>query len=149
MAKVWTRNEIDALLNTNARAVEEGILRLYELQTRDEQTGEYTQYRNNVGFSSCHARTGSYWAKVIKKSTAKPGHRLWGKGLEKCRRIALKHSRQLTELANAKEAAKEQPAPTIEDFDGPPMVSQFSHEDVVEMRKWDESKNALRTAVRI
>lgn len=104
--KTWTRDEIDALLATNVGAVETAILRLYALQTADEQASHDTRHRNHRGFSSSHAKSGSYWANVIMNNTNPFGRRIWGKALEKCRKIALKHSRQLVLLANAKEQEK-------------------------------------------
>ena len=35
--KVWTRDEINEILNTNDAAVERAIIRLFELQNEDEQ----------------------------------------------------------------------------------------------------------------
>jgi len=49
--KKWTKDEIKNLLETNDVAVIKGLIRIYELQTADEQSAEYTKYANGVGFS--------------------------------------------------------------------------------------------------
>lgn len=94
--KTWTREEIDAMLRTNSRAVERAMVRLYELQTADEQQAETTKVHNNAGFSSYAARRGSYYARWVMS-----GRQLTGEHLEAATKIALRHSRQLVEIANA------------------------------------------------
>ena len=42
MKKIWTRQEIDALLIENDVAVMRGICRLFEMQTLDEQSSART-----------------------------------------------------------------------------------------------------------
>jgi len=39
------------LLESNDVAVIKGLIRIYELQTSDEQSAEYTKHHNGVGFS--------------------------------------------------------------------------------------------------
>lgn len=94
--KVWTRDEIDALLKASDLAVERGILRLYALQTAAEQNSGDTREANGVGFSGAYARSGTYYARWIQS-----GKRLSGKHLDKARDICIRHSRQLVEIANA------------------------------------------------
>lgn len=93
--KTWTRDEINRLLENNPHAVERAILRIYERQTSTEQARGDTLLHNGVGFSSCHAKRGTYYAKWILS-----GRHLTGEHLEKARRIAIHHSRQLVEIAN-------------------------------------------------
>lgn len=93
--KIWTRDEINALLNRSDAAVERAIVVLFKRQTADEQSSENTKYQNSVGFSSAHAHTGTYLAKWILS-----GKHLNGRFLERARHIALLHSRQLVEEAN-------------------------------------------------
>ena len=95
--KIWTRDEIDAILRSNNAAVERAIIRLFERQTRTEQISESTHLHNSVGFSACHAKNGTYYAKWIQS-----GRHLTGTHLEKARKIALVHSKQLVEIANTK-----------------------------------------------
>ena len=94
--KKWTRAEIDELINDNDRAVERGIVQLFNLQTADERRAECTKLHNGVGFNSCSARLGTYYAKWVLS-----GRRLTGTHLHKARKIVLKHSRQLVDIANA------------------------------------------------
>lgn len=91
----WTRADIDNLLRTNDKAVVRAIIALYRLQTKDEQARQDTLHKNHVGFSAAHARRGTYYAQL-----ALAGKPLYPKTLERARRIALRHSRQLVEIAN-------------------------------------------------
>jgi hypothetical protein len=93
--KIWTREDIVALLNTNDRAVERGIVAIWQRQTADEQGSDTTRHSNGVGFSGWSARSGSYYAKWVES-----GRRLTGKHLDKARKIALHHVGQLTRIAN-------------------------------------------------
>lgn len=96
----WTREQIDEILSTNDRAVERAMVRLYELQTQDEQQSSTTRVHNGQGFGSWYAQKGSYYARWVLS-----GRSLSGRHLDNARKIALKHSRQLVEIANAREAA--------------------------------------------
>ena len=91
----WNRDQIDNLLRTNPKAVERAIVRLYNLQTQDEQASDDTKHHNSVGFAGYAARNGSYYAKWVLS-----GRSLTGKHLEKATAISLKHSRQLVIMAN-------------------------------------------------
>lgn len=93
--KVWTRDEINALINRSDAAVERAMVVLFERQTTDEQRSEDTKHQNSVGFSAAHARTGSYLAKWVLS-----GKHLNGRFLDRARHIALLHSKQLVEEAN-------------------------------------------------
>lgn len=96
-AKIWTRDEIDEILKANPRAVERAMVRLFELQTEVERETSATRIHNNVGFSSYAARRGSYYARWVTS-----GKQLTGKHFESALKIALRHSRQLVDLANSK-----------------------------------------------
>ena len=120
MAKTYTRDEINNLLRTNDKAVERAIVRLFELQNADEQRFATTNVHNNRGFCSSDARAGTRFARWIqgldyknrKKFPAKSlnhprAYRIFrnycknGEGvIGRARRIAIKHSRQLVEIAN-------------------------------------------------
>lgn len=127
----YTRDQIDNILRTNDRAVERAILRLFELQTADEQNATTTKHDNGRGFRSSDARAGTRFArwllgmndrnqvKYAKKLLTNPkadrifinycrkGERV----IDRARRIALTHSRQLVAIANEKAQSK----PTRED----------------------------------
>ena len=93
--KTWTRTEIEALINTNDRAVERAMVAIWERQTRDEQATETTRHHNGRGFAAWSARSGTYFAEWVRS-----GRRLTGKHLVKARKIALHHAGQLTDFAN-------------------------------------------------
>ena len=93
--KVWTEAAIIALLQSNNRAVERGILAIFARQTEDEKSTECTRHENSRGFSAADARSGSYMARWISS-----GKRLDGKFLDKARKMAVKYRKQLVEVAN-------------------------------------------------
>lgn len=99
--KTWTRGEIDAILQRNDRAVERAMILLLKRQTHEERQTEQTLLDNGVGFCSWAAKPGTYYAKWILS-----GRSLTGKFVKKARKIALRHSRQITEEANVNEVIK-------------------------------------------
>ena len=120
--KYWTRKDIDNLLRSNDKAVERAIVRLFELQNADEQRHGTTNVQNGRGFCSSDARAGTRFARWIQgmdnknvvryspKSLSNPRarnifHRYCapnGTVMDRARKIALKHSKQLVEIANEK-----------------------------------------------
>ena len=93
--KIWTREDIVSLLNTSDRAVERGVVAIWQRQTADEQSTDTTRHSNGIGFSGWSAHSGSYYAKWVES-----GRRLTGKHLDKARKITLHHAAQLTRIAN-------------------------------------------------
>lgn len=93
--KIWTREDIVSLLNTSDRAVERGVVAIWQRQTADEQSTDTTRHNNGIGFSGWSAHSGSYYAKWVES-----GRRLTGKHLDKARKIVLHHAAQLTRIAN-------------------------------------------------
>ena len=120
--KIWTREDIDQLLMTNDDAVMRGIVRLFEMQTRDEQKTANTNNLNSIGFSAADAKAGTRMARWIlglndrnmkvfpKKSlshyacAAVLGRYAQNGGtvMDRARKITLKHSAQLVRIANSK-----------------------------------------------
>lgn len=92
-----TPESIKDLLLKNDRAVERAILAIYQRQTLDEQALGDTRHHNNIGFSGAHANLGTYFAKWLLK-----GNHLTGDHLAKARRISLRYSKQLAEIANSR-----------------------------------------------
>lgn len=99
--KTWNKEEIRNLLIESDKAVERGILAIFDKQTNDEQRVGDTRHVNNVGFSGAHANPGSYYAKWILS-----GKKLNGPFLGKSRKLILHYTRQLAEIATEKEARK-------------------------------------------
>ena len=93
--KTWTRTEIEALINSNDRAVERAMVAIWERQTADEQDTQDTRHHNGRGFAAWSAKSGTYFAEWVRS-----GRRLTGKHLVKARKIALYHAGQLTDFAN-------------------------------------------------
>jgi hypothetical protein len=83
------------LLLSDDNAVEQVILELYRQQTNDEQGHHISRYRNRRGFSTAHARMGSYLAEQINA-----GNYFSGLELDQARRIAMHYVKQTTSLLN-------------------------------------------------
>ena len=117
--RIWTREEIDHLLIENDIAVMRAIVRLFELQTVDESRTGQTKYENSVGFTAADAKAGTRMARWLlgmndrnevrypPKDLRHPlcqrvlGRYAQGKTvMYRARKIALKHSRQLVDIAN-------------------------------------------------
>jgi len=116
----YTRDHINVILKRSDRAVEIGIVRLFELQTQDEQEIADTRWDNDLGFSCTDAKAGTRFArwllgmndqnevvfppKSLNHSLAPKIFGRYCKGserpIDRARRIAIKHSRQLAALAN-------------------------------------------------
>jgi len=97
----WNKQNILALLAKDNKAVERGILAIYNKQTEDEQASDATRWLNGVGFSGVDAEFGSSLAKNIQK---------WGKLTDKqlpwARKIIFKYAQQLANIANYNEMNK-------------------------------------------
>ena len=92
----WTPDAIKSLIDRSDAAVERAILAIFRRQTADEQNAENTIHHNRIGFASCHAHLGSYYAKWILG-----GRHLDGKHLDKARRMVRWYSRQLCQIASS------------------------------------------------
>lgn len=95
--KQYTLEDVKKYLATNQKWVEGAILKLYEFQTADEQTGEYTSNKNNVGFNAFDAKTLSYYAEWLKS-----GKHLSGKYLQKAFELMPKYAKQILDCINRK-----------------------------------------------
>ena len=120
---MYTREQINQFLIENDDAVERAILILFQRQTDDEQQAAGTRYQNSRGFNWTDAKAGTRFArwlmgmddynrerypkKSLKHWKASRVFRRHLKGgesvMDRARRIALKHSKQLVEEANNKE----------------------------------------------
>lgn len=119
----FSRADINAILE-NPVAIEVGIVRLWQLQTQDEQIAAKTRYSNNVGFSGVHARRGTHLAQWLLGLNGRghPRYKFKHLNAPRCaavlgfdnplavaRSIVLKHSQQLTNIANGKIQLPENP----------------------------------------
>ena len=95
--KIWKKEEIKKMLQTNDNAVLRGIVVIYSLQTDDEKKAEETVEHNGVGFSGVDAAFMSSLAKFILSR----GY-LTDKQLEYGRRKIMKYAGQLAKVANGK-----------------------------------------------
>ena len=120
--RVWTRAEIDQLLIDNDIAVMRAIVRLFKLQTSDEVRTAQTKHENSVGFSAADAKAGTRMARWLLGMNDRNEVRYPAKDLRhplcqrvlgryaqgktvmyRARKIALKHSKQLVDIANQEE----------------------------------------------
>lgn len=95
MDKTWTREQIIELIDKRDDAVIRGMIRIYELQTEDEQNVEDTMYQNGVGFNGADANIMSSFVTFYKKF----GY-LSPKQMVIARKKMRKYSRQLVRIAN-------------------------------------------------
>ena len=119
MNKVWTRDEINELLVRNDIAVMRGIVRLFEMQTEDESRVGVAKHKNNRGFGAADAKAGTRMARWLLGMNDRNEVRYPPKDLrhplcqkilgryahgdqviDRARKIVLKHSAQLVEIAN-------------------------------------------------
>jgi hypothetical protein len=105
----WNKTNIRQLLEKNDRAVNRGILRIYEYQTREEQTKAQTRESNGVGFNGIDASYGTFLANYIleKRKNANDYNVLTGKFLDRARKMTMKYAGQLAFIANEREARKQ------------------------------------------
>jgi len=95
--KVWTVEEIKALLTTNKRMVEKSIVELYHYQTEDEKLFKSSNYTNGMGFNSIDSDIMSSFAQWILS-----GKHLSFKQFAIAQRKIIKYAKQLTKIANMK-----------------------------------------------
>ena len=126
--RVYTRDQINHILQSNPAAVENAIIALFRLQTASERQAAQSSNHNDVGFNMCDARAGTRFARWLLGMNDRNQVRYAGKSLQpsklgyrdarnierlfsrycddgetpidRARRIAIKHSRQLTDIAN-------------------------------------------------
>jgi len=68
--KLWSKESIQKLLETNDESVIKAMLRIYDRQTQDEQVAQDTQDWNSVGFTGVDAEIMSSFTEYYNK---------WGK----------------------------------------------------------------------
>jgi len=93
--------QIAALVQTDDRAAVIAISRLYDRQTRDEQSSDRTVHSNGVGFQECDAKFGGKIARLVKA-----GRFIFPKHMPRVRRMAVKYRVQLTVLSFIKDRAR-------------------------------------------
>jgi len=94
--KIWTTEEIKALLAESDKAVARAILAIYNRQTEDEQAIKETTDHNGVGYNGVDANFMSSLAQFYQsKGFLSSGQLKYG------RKSIMKYAGQLTEIANA------------------------------------------------
>jgi len=122
MTKVWTEEEIVAMVTGNETAAMRGILAIWKRQTEDEKASHTTRHDNTVGFSQADAGHGTSMARwmmgfgwnenttmttatedgVLRRKIGGECRRAGGtmSRMDLCRKLAVKYRRQLMEIAN-------------------------------------------------
>lgn len=95
--KVWTEDDIRDLLANNDRAVTRAVVALYKRQTTSEKASAITQEANGVGFNAYDARYLTWCAEWVMNTR----RYMNAKHTEKARRMVMKYTRQLVDIANA------------------------------------------------
>lgn len=93
--RVWTKEEIKTLIESNDKMVCVSLKQLYNKQTEDERIDKQTSNRNGVGFNGVDAPILSSFAEFY----ISHGY-LSQKQIAIARKKLTKYSKQLTELAN-------------------------------------------------
>ena len=88
--KIWKKDEIKELLQTNDRAVLRGLVAVYSLQTKDEKALAETVEHNGVGFSGFDAEILTSFAKQVQEQG-----KLTDRQMEVARKRVLKYAGQL------------------------------------------------------
>jgi len=96
-AKVWTKEEIRAKLETDNQWLFRAVRAIFDRQTAAEQVSETTSEDNGIGFNGADAEILSSYAKFLTKAGF-----LTPKQLPIARRKMLKYSGQLAKIANGK-----------------------------------------------
>ena len=110
-----TKDQVVALLKTNDKAVGRALLVINRNQTASEQASEQTINRNGEGFRPCHARMGTSMANFFQRRGYLSPKQIayWRKPMaDGNMRLAI-YWRQLAVAAEAKQAAKVTPVPTL------------------------------------
>lgn len=94
----YTTEVVRHHLQTSQAWVEKAIIKLFELQTADEQRAEITKHVNGKGFNSCDSKKLSYYAKWLHS-----GRHLTGPHLQKAHKIVPKYAGQIVHLINQKQ----------------------------------------------
>lgn len=93
--RVWTKDEIKSLLETSEKMVVRSVVKIYEKQTKDEQTYKETNENNGVGFNGVDAGIMSSFAERVLK-----GKSLTEKQMVIAKKKIVKYAGQLTRIAN-------------------------------------------------
>lgn len=95
MSRVWTKEEIKNLIQTNDKMVALSLKQLYNYQTEYERTSHETTENNGVGFNGVDAPIlTSFTLFYLEKGYLSP------KQTEIARKKLIKYSGQLTKIAN-------------------------------------------------
>ena len=95
MGAKYSKEDIQKLLLERDDAVKRALVVIYERQTVDEQLSYMSKKLNGKGFSGVDAWFGSAMAKLVIQ-----GKELSKKQLESSRKMVLKYSGQLAQVAN-------------------------------------------------
>lgn len=94
-SKRWTPEEIKELISKDDKAVMRAVVRLFTLQTAQEQQAGVTKEHNKIGFNGPDSPVLSYYAKWIQEKGA-----LTGSHLNHARNRVRKYAGQLARVAN-------------------------------------------------
>ncbi|MEC2463844.1 hypothetical protein P9X10_02855 [Bacillus cereus] len=93
--RVWTEEEIKRLLQSNPKAVYNGIVAIYKLQTDEEKRSKETTEVNGVGFNANDSVIMTSFAEQILN-----GKYLSKRQFDVASKRILKYTKQLTSIAN-------------------------------------------------
>ena len=91
----WDKERMVHYLENSDEMVRRAVVKIWELQTADEQLSEATRHHNGVGFNGYDAQILTSFAKQIRD-----GFRLSEKQMSIARKRMLKYTKQLVDIAN-------------------------------------------------
>jgi len=100
--KVWTKEEIKELMERRDNVLITCMLRIYNQQTETERCYGETLEANGKGFNGCDAEILSSFCRFYKENNF-----LTQRQIALARKKMKKYSKQVADLANAHERAKE------------------------------------------
>lgn len=106
MKTIVTKDYLKTKVEENpVLTIGKALVAIYERQTGDEKSALSTTHKNDVGFSSAHARIGSIGAKEFKSKKRLPTWvlKVWAQKDRSGYPRICKYVRQLNEIANEKE----------------------------------------------
>lgn len=93
--RIWTEEEIKNYIQTNDKVLYNGLKKLYECQTADEQAEGRTSHANGKGFNGVDGP----FLSSLSEFLLKKGY-LTAKQKASARKLLVKYTKQLTDLAN-------------------------------------------------
>lgn len=132
--RIWGKDDIQGLLDSNDRAVSRALMVVYANQTADEQSAGITRHDNGIGFTGRDAE----WLTDIAKKWQRYGRWASQKQLNAVRRAMKKYWRQLLMEMIEKGGVKVKGRVKVDDLQ-PDLVAEEQHQVIEPMTEAEGS----------